>query len=130
MNCIFCQISTHQQSADIICEDEEMIVFKDINPKARIHLLITPKKHIESINHLKKEDRELVSQMIFLAKKIAQEQKISQAGYKLLFNVGRGGGQLIDHLHLHLMGGGEIRERTIISGINSKGARRKSRSKF
>lgn len=87
-----------------------MIVFKDINPKTRVHLLIVPKKHIESINYLEEEDRALVGQMIYLAKKIAQEQGIAQTGYKLLFNVGRGGGQLVDHLHLHLMGGGEKSE--------------------
>ncbi|OGZ35004.1 MAG: histidine triad nucleotide-binding protein [Candidatus Portnoybacteria bacterium RIFCSPHIGHO2_01_FULL_40_12b] len=110
MNCIFCQIIRKEQPADVVYEDEQMIVFKDIKPKTPVHLLIVPKKHIESINHLEEKDKELFSQMIFLAKKIAQEQSISQAGYKLLFNVGRGGGQLIDHLHLHLMGGGEIRE--------------------
>ncbi|OGZ36911.1 MAG: histidine triad nucleotide-binding protein [Candidatus Portnoybacteria bacterium RIFCSPHIGHO2_02_FULL_40_23] len=110
MNCIFCQIIRKEQPADVVYEDEQMIVFKDIKPKTPVHLLIVPKKHIESINHLEEKDKELFSQMIFLAKKIAQEQSISQTGYKLLFNVGRGAGQLIDHLHLHLMGGGEIRE--------------------
>lgn len=107
--CIFCQIVEHQQKADIVYEDEQMIAFKDINPKTPVHLLIVPKKHIDSINHLNEEDRELVSQMIFLAKKLAQEHK-TESGYKLLFNVGRQGGQLVDHLHLHLMGGGELKE--------------------
>lgn len=109
-NCIFCQISNHQQPAEIVYEDEQMIVFKDISPKAPVHLLIVPKKHIDSIEHLEEEDKELVSQMIFLAKKIAQEQGISQTGYKLLFNVGRAAGQIIGHIHLHLMGGGEMNE--------------------
>jgi histidine triad (HIT) family protein len=108
--CIFCQIVNHQQKADIVYEDEKVVVFKDINPKAPVHLLIVPKKHIDSINHLKEEDRNLVAEMIFLAKKMAQKQGIAQSGYKLLFNVGRGGGQLIDHIHLHLMGGGELHE--------------------
>ncbi|OGZ34213.1 MAG: histidine triad nucleotide-binding protein [Candidatus Portnoybacteria bacterium RIFCSPLOWO2_12_FULL_39_9] len=106
--CIFCEISNHQQPADIVFEDEQMIVFKDIKPKAAVHFLIVPKKHIDSIEALKEEDKELVSQMIFLAKKMAQEQGVSQTGYKLLFNVLRGGGQLIDHIHLHLIGG-EVR---------------------
>lgn len=104
-NCIFCQIINHQQPAEIVYEDKEMIVFKDINPKAPVHLLIVPKKHIDSIEHLKEEDRELASRMIFLARKMAQEQGLAQTGYKLLFNVGRAAGQLIDHIHLHLMGG-------------------------
>jgi len=107
--CLFCQIANHQQKADIVYENKELIVFKDINPKALVHLLIVPKKHIKSINQLTKEDKDLVSQMIFLAKDLAKKQSIAEKGYRLTFNVGRGGGQLIDHLHLHLMGGGEIK---------------------
>jgi len=106
-DCIFCKIVQHQNPADIVYEDKQIIVFKDIKPSAPIHLLITSKKHISSINHLKKQDAELISHMIFVAQKIAKAQGIAKKGYKLLFNVGRGGGQLIDHLHLHLMGGGE-----------------------
>jgi len=98
-----------RQKADIVYENEELIVFKDINPKALVHLLIVPKKHIKSINELIEKDKDLVSQMIFLAKDLAQRQGIAEKGYRLTFNVGRGGGQLIDHLHLHLMGGGEIK---------------------
>jgi histidine triad (HIT) family protein len=107
--CIFCQIAEHRQEAEIVYKDGQMIVIKDINPKAPVHLLIIPKKHIDSVNHLQEEDKELISQMIFLARKMAQEQKIEN-GYKLLFNVGRQGGQVVDHLHLHLMGGGELKE--------------------
>jgi len=107
--CLFCQIANHQQKADIVYENEELIVFKDINPKTLIHLLIVPKRHIKSINELIEKDKDLVSQMIFLAKDLAQRQGIAEKGYRLTFNVGRGGGQLIDHLHLHLMGGGEIK---------------------
>jgi histidine triad (HIT) family protein len=106
--CIFCQIANHQQKADLIYEDEQLVVFKDINPKAPVHLLIVPKKHIKSINELEEEDRNLIDQMIFLAKQLAAEQGIAKKGYRLTFNVGRGGGQIIDHLHLHLMGGGEL----------------------
>jgi len=108
--CLFCKIANHEQDADIVYEDEAIIVFKDINPKASVHLLIVPKKHIDSINELEEADRELMSDMIFLAKKLALENKISQNGYRLTFHVGRGGGQLIDHLHLHLIGGGKINE--------------------
>jgi len=108
MDCLFCQIARHQQKADVIYESEELIVFKDINPKALVHLLIVPKKHIKSINELVEKDKDLVSQIIFLAKKLAKKQGIANSGYNLTFNVGQGGGQLIDHLHLHLTGGGEI----------------------
>ena len=109
MDCLFCQIARHQQKADVVYENEELIVFKDINPKALVHLLIVSKKHIKSINELVEKDKDLVSQIIFLAKELAKKQGIAERGYRLTFNVGQGGGQLIDHLHLHLMGGGEIK---------------------
>jgi len=108
--CLFCKIANHEQNTDTIYEDEKIIVFKDINPKAPIHLLIVPKKHINSINELEETDRELISDMIFLAKKLALEKGLDKKGYRLTFNVGRGGGQIIDHIHLHLMGGGKINE--------------------
>jgi len=108
--CLFCKIANHEQDADIIYEDEKIIVLKDINPKAPIHLLIVPKKHINSINELEETDRELISDMIFLAKKLALKHGISEKGYRLTFNIGRDGGQIIDHIHLHLMGGGKINE--------------------
>jgi len=100
--CIFCQIINKKRSADIIFEDESFIVFKDINPKADVHFLLVPKLHIESINSLKEEQRELIGDLFLLVKKIANEQGVDD-GYKLLFNVGRKGGQLVDHLHLHLL---------------------------
>ncbi len=110
MECLFCKIAQNQQKADFVYQDDKLAAFKDINPKAPVHLLIVPKKHIKSINHLQEEDREIISEMIFRAKKLAQEQNIAESGYRLIFNVGRGGGQIIDHLHLHLLGGGKINE--------------------
>lgn len=106
MNCLFCKIANHQEKADIAYEDKTLMAFKTIQPRAKVHLLIIPKKHIESINHLEEADRELVNQMIFLAKQLAVEHGIAESGYRLSINVGRGGGQIIDHIHLHLMGGG------------------------
>jgi len=110
MECLFCKIASHEQEAEIVYEDKQFIVFKDINPKALIHLLIMPKKHIKTINDLKDEDKGLISETIFLAKKIAQEQGTTEKGYRLIFNVGRGGGQIIDHIHLHLLGGGGLKD--------------------
>lgn len=99
-DCIFCKIIKGQKEADIIYSDEDFIVFKDINPKAPVHLLIVSKKHIKDLNSLK--DQDLAGKILLLAKKIAKKQKISQ-GYKVLCNVGRKGGQIVDHLHFHLM---------------------------
>lgn len=104
MDCIFCKIINKEVSSNIVYEDKNFIVFRDIKPKAPVHLLLVPKTHIASVNDLDKKHKELVSDLLLLAKKIAKEQGVSE-GYKLLFNIGRKGGQLVDHLHLHLMGG-------------------------
>lgn len=102
--CIFCQIIKKEQISDIVFEDDETIAFKDINPKAPVHILIVPKKHIATINDITSEDARIVGNVVLLAKDIAKDQKIDDA-YKLVFNVGRGGGQIIEHIHLHLLGG-------------------------
>ena len=105
MDCIFCKIIKGEVPAEVIYRDRDFIAFKDIKPKAPIHLLIVPKKHIVSINHLEDGDKELMGELFLTAKKIAKEVGLREKGYKLVFNVGKGGGQVIDHLHLHLLGG-------------------------
>jgi len=108
-NCIFCKIANKELKADIILEDEKVIVFKDINPKAPIHLLIIPKEHIASINDLELENQDLAGYMILIAKKIAKQMNFADKGYKLIFNVGRDGGQVVEHIHLHILSGGYTR---------------------
>jgi histidine triad (HIT) family protein len=102
-DCIFCKIAKKEQKASIIFENDNFVAFKDINPKAPIHYLLIPKTHIESINSL--EDQDLAGQLLLTAKKIAAKLEIKDSGYKLIFNVGRGGGQEVNHLHLHILGG-------------------------
>ena len=104
MNCIFCRIINKKQIADIVYEDEKFMAFKDINPSAPVHILLMPKKHISSINDLKEKHKNLMGELILLAKKIARKQNINK-GYKLSFNIGKNGGQIVNHLHLHIMGG-------------------------
>jgi histidine triad (HIT) family protein len=105
MDCIFCRIVKKEAPAEIVFENDKVVVFKDIQPKAPIHLVIASKKHIPSVNHLTREDRELVAEMIFVAKEISKKFKEAENGYKLVFNVGKGGGQMIEHLHLHFLAG-------------------------
>ena len=116
-DCIFCKIAEEKVPAEVIYRDEQFVVFKDINPKAPIHLLFIPKKHIVSVNHIKEDERVLIGELFLLAQKIAKEQKIADKGYKLVFNVGRGGGQLIDHLHLHLLAGWKSAQERDIPGM-------------
>jgi histidine triad (HIT) family protein len=104
-DCIFCQIIRKERPAEFIYEDDALVVFKDAYPHAPVHLLIVPKKHIRGINDLADEDREIISEMILRAKEIALGAGVSQSGYKLVFNVERGAGQVIFHLHLHLTAG-------------------------
>jgi histidine triad (HIT) family protein len=103
--CIFCKIISGQESADSIYQDESLVVFKDIRPHAPIHLLIVPREHIRSLNDLKEKDQDIISNMVVRAKEMAKEHSIAQSGYRLFFNVERGGGQVVFHLHLHLLGG-------------------------
>ena len=110
--CIFCKIIKKEIPTDIEYEDEKVISFKDIHPKAPVHFLIVSKKHIASVNHLEKGDQELVGNLFLAAQTIAREKNLK--GYKLVVNVGREGGQIIDHLHLHLLGGwGSVKEREV-----------------
>jgi histidine triad (HIT) family protein len=104
-DCLFCRIIRGEKQADFVHKGETVVAFKDIRPQAPVHLLIVPRKHIRSINDLAEEDRPVVSDLLFTARELAREAGIHQSGYKLLFNVERGGGQYIFHLHLHLIGG-------------------------
>jgi histidine triad (HIT) family protein len=104
-DCIFCQIAHGQTDTEILYQTDTLVVFKDINPHAPVHLLFVPKKHIRSVNDLTDADQEILSELIMAAKEMAIEHGVSKSGYKLLYNVEKGGGQLIFHLHLHLMGG-------------------------
>ena len=104
-NCLFCQISRGETSTEFLFENDTLVVFKDINPAAPVHILIVPKKHVRSINDLTESDRPIVSEMIMVAKDMAAQLQVNKSGYRLFFNVERGGGQVIFHLHLHLIGG-------------------------
>ena len=110
MGCLFCQVINKKEPAKIVYEDEAVLAFKDIHPLAPVHILIIPKKHIESIINITEKDAELVGKIILAAKKIADDLGISEGGYKLLFRVGRHGGQIVEHIHLHLIGGARLSE--------------------
>lgn len=107
-DCVFCKIAQKKTPAKIEYEDKEIVAFPDINPKAPVHLLIIPIKHIPTTREIKKEDAELMGKMIIVAKNLAQEKGIAESGYRLIFNTGRNSGQVVDHLHLHLLGGQQL----------------------
>ena len=103
--CIFCSIVRDQRPERIHFEDGEVMAFDDIHPKAPVHVLVIPKAHIPSIAHLEANHSSVIAKLIYAAKHIAAGRGLK--GYKLVFNVGREGGQMVDHLHLHLLGGWE-----------------------
>lgn len=108
--CIFCKIANKEIPADILFEDDNILAFKDAHPLAPVHILIIPKEHIESIDDLEEGHASLVGKMFLVAKNIAKDLNISEKGYKLLFRVGKDGGQEVPHIHLHLIGGAKLFE--------------------
>ena len=105
MECIFCRIVAGEIPADVVFQDEEFIAFRDIHPQSPKHILIVPKSHIDSIEQLNLEQSGLMSRLILLAKELAKQEDISTSGYRLVINCGADAGQVVPHLHLHLLGG-------------------------
>ncbi len=104
-DCLFCKIANGRMNTDFLFESDNVVVFRDINPHAPVHLLIVPKRHIRSINDLTDKDDAILAEMITTGRRLAKQENVNVSGYKLLFNVEKGGGQVIFHLHLHLIGG-------------------------
>ncbi len=111
MSCIFCQIVAGKIPSDTVYQDEEVLAFRDINPRAPVHLLVIPKLHFSSLNQLTEKETPLMGRMVSVASKLAKGEGISESGYRLAINCGKEGGQLVPHLHLHLLGGRQLRGR-------------------
>jgi histidine triad (HIT) family protein len=111
VDCVFCQIAAGKIPSDIVYQDEELIAFRDINPQAPKHLLIIPRKHIASLADLSPAELPLIGSMVALAHKLAREEGITDTGYRLVVNYGEWGGQVVKHLHLHLLGGKKLSDR-------------------
>ncbi len=107
-DCLFCKISSGEMDTDFVYEDDQVVVFEDINPQAPVHLLIVPKKHIADLNHLEASENDLIGHVYQVAKKMAAENGIADSGYRLVSNCGDEGGQTVYHIHFHLLGGREL----------------------
>ena len=108
MDCIFCRIVEGKIPSDIVYQDKEIIAFRDIKPQAPVHLVIIPRKHIPSLDQLKESDSALVGRMVAIANQLAKDEGVAQKGYRVVINCGKEGGQLVPHLHLHLLGGRKL----------------------
>lgn len=109
-DCVFCKIIKKEIPTEFLREDDLTVAFKDRNPIAPVHILVIPKKHIESIADLKDKDEILAGRLVMVAKELAEKFKIADKGYKLLFRVKKDGGQEVPHIHLHLLGGAKLCE--------------------
>ncbi|HLB59089.1 MAG TPA: histidine triad nucleotide-binding protein [Bdellovibrionota bacterium] len=106
--CLFCKIVRGEIPSEKVFEDEKVLVFKDIHPRAPIHLLIVPKEHIGSLANLSPSDAKILPHLFLTAQKLADQFQVKQKGFRTVFNAGRDSGMEIDHLHLHLLAGGKL----------------------
>lgn len=106
-NCLFCKIASKEIETQLLYEDDEIVAFKDINPTAPVHILILPKKHIASADDIEEEDAELIGKIFVVAKKLAKDMNLTK-GYRIVNNCKEDGGQSVDHIHFHLLGGRQM----------------------
>ena len=102
-DCLFCKMVSGEIKPDVVFEDEKVLAFRDINPQAPMHVLVVPKQHVLNLNEL--DDAELGGHMLQTAAKVAAKQGYANSGYRSVFNCNADGGQTVDHLHLHVLGG-------------------------
>jgi len=108
-DCIFCRIGAGEIQAMVVYDDPEILGFRDINPQAPVHVLIIPKRHYVSLNEYGAQDSNLLGHMLLAAKQIARQEKLTDRGYRLVLNVGDEAGQVVKHVHMHLLGGREMK---------------------
>lgn len=104
-SCIFCKIKKREIPSKIVFEDERIVAFNDINPQARVHILLIPKEHFASLNDIPEEKKDILSHLLLKARQIAQQEGISKNGYRIVLNTEKDSGQEVFHIHFHLLGG-------------------------
>lgn len=108
-DCLFCKILSGEIQSNKVYEDDHVFAFRDINPEAPTHVLVIPKEHISTINDLDESHAELVGRMYLAAKKVAEMDGIAEEGYRTVMNCNAGAGQTVFHIHLHVLGGRDMR---------------------
>jgi len=108
-DCLFCKIVNREIPGDVVFEDDLLLAFRDINPQAPVHILIIPKRHVATVNDVDSGDAELLGQLLLRARALAAEAGIDDGGYRLIINCNGEGGQTVYHLHLHLLGGRQLK---------------------
>jgi histidine triad (HIT) family protein len=106
--CLFCRIISREILSDVVYQDDEFLAFKDIHPQAPTHVLIIPKVHFDSLVEISDQQEKLMGRLVIIAKKLAEKEGLAKKGYRLVLNCGAEGGQVVPHLHLHLIGGRKL----------------------
>ena len=109
MNTIFTKIINKEIPADILFESDRILAFRDINPQAPVHFLVIPKKQISTLNDIKDDDKNIIGEMVIIAKDLAEKEGIAESGYRTVFNCNEDGGQTVFHIHLHVLGGRKLK---------------------
>lgn len=107
-DCLFCRIARRQLETPLVYQDERVVVFRDINPQAPIHLLVIPRKHVATVLEIEDSDESLTGHMILVARNMAKQEKL-ESGFRIVMNTGSGAGQTVFHLHAHVLGGRSFR---------------------
>ena len=107
--CLFCKIVDKKIPSEIVFESDKLLAFKDIDAQAPVHILIIPKEHITTTNDLSNKHKELLGDILLTAKKLASDYDIAEDGYRMVFNCNKGGGQAVYHIHMHLLGGRQMK---------------------
>lgn len=105
LDCIFCQIASSEIPSQIVYEDDEVLAFRDNQPMAPVHILVIPKEHLRSLNDVTPENENLVGHLFGVIRRLAEEFGVAESGYRVVANTGTDGGQVVGHLHFHLLGG-------------------------
>jgi histidine triad (HIT) family protein len=108
MDCIFCKIVAGKVPSEIVYQDEEVFAFRDISPQTPTHVLVIPRRHIPSLSDLSEAEAPIITRMVNIASQLAKREAIADRGYRLVINNGKEGGQVVPHLHLHLLGGRKL----------------------
>jgi histidine triad (HIT) family protein len=108
-DCIFCRIAAGSVPAHVVRQDEHTVAFRDLDPKAPLHVLVIPRRHIASVNALEDGDVEVMGTLFLAARDIAAAEGVAETGYRIVMNTGAAAGQSVDHVHLHVIGGRDLR---------------------
>lgn len=107
-DCLFCKMASGEMAVDKLHDDEQVFALRDINPRAPVHILIVPKRHIDSVRELGPDDGPLLGHMVDAGNRLAEREGLAERGFRLTFNVGAEGGQTISHVHMHVLGGRQL----------------------